>query len=322
MKFCFSILMTGIVVCPGMAARAEVVDRIRAIVNEAVITDQQVQRSVYRAIDMDLFRQRYRSQPDEEIKSKLNEFATDSLKKLVQDQLILHEYATAEAKIPEPIIEEEVQNEIRDQFGPDRVQLIKQLEQQGMTYEALRKQKRDGLIIYIMQKKFVPDPIISPHKIETYYTDHGNDYKVEDQVNLRMIVLKKDGPDDEKVKKRADEILANIKQGASFAEMAKTYSEGSQKAQEGLTGWEDISKVNEAFRDAIAKLKPGEHTDVVDTSTACFLLRVEDRRPTHLKPLSEVRDEIEKTLRTQEKTRLYERWIKRLEKKTLVESFN
>ena len=96
----------------------------------------------------------------------------------------------------------------------------------------------------------------------------------------------------------------------------------SQKAQEGLTGWEDISKVNEAFRDAIAKLKPGEHTDVVDTSTACFLLRVEDRRPTHLKPLSEVRDEIEKTLRTQEKTRLYEKWIKRLEKKTLVESFN
>src|SRR5579859_1264089 len=291
MKFCFSILMAGIVVCPGMAARAEVVDRIRAIVNEAVITDQQVQTSVYRAIDMDLFRQRYRSQPDEEIKSKLNEFATDSLKKLVQDQLILHEYATAEAKIPEPIIEEEIQNEIRDQYGPDRVQLNKELQQRGMTYEALRKQKRDTLIIFIMQRKFVPDPIISPHTIETYYQDHSNDYKVEDQVNLRMIVLKKDSPEDGNVKKRAEEILTNIKQGASFAEMAKTYSEGSQKSQEGLTGWEDISKVNEAFRDAIAKLKPGEHTDVVETPTACFLLRVEDRRPAHLKPLSEVRDE-------------------------------
>ncbi|HEX4645285.1 MAG TPA: peptidylprolyl isomerase, partial [Verrucomicrobiae bacterium] len=220
------------------------------------------------------------------------------------------------------IIEEEIQNEIRDRYGLDRVQLIKDLQRQGMTYEALRKQFRDFLIISIMQRKFVPEPIISPHKIETYYTDHGSDYKVEDQVNLRMIVLKKDGTDDELVKKRADEILSNIKQGASFAEMAKTYSEGSQKSQEGLTGWEDISKVNESFRDAITKLKPGEHTEVVDTPTACFLLRVEDRRPAHLKPLSEVRDEIEKTLRTQERTRLYDKWIKRLEKKTLVESFN
>ena len=321
MKLYFATLGAGITLFFAVAARAEVVDRIRAIVHDSVITDQQVEKDVFRSIDMDLVRQRYRENL-EGFKNKYNEFATDSLKRLVQDQLILHEYATADAKIPETIIEEEVQNEIRDKFGSDRVTLIKGLQQQGTTYEAYRKQLRDNLIIFIMQKKFVPEPIISPHKIETYYSDHGNDYKVEDQVNLRMIVLKKDGTDDEQVKKRADEILANIKQGASFSEMAKTYSEGSQKSSEGLTGWEDISKVNEAFRDAIAKLKPGEYTEMVETPTACFLLRVEDRRPAHLKPLSEVRDEIEKTLRTQERTRLYDKWIKRLEKKTLVESFN
>ena len=45
---------------------------------------------------------------------------------------------------------------------------------------------------------------------------------------------------------------------------------------------------------------------------------VEDFRPAHVKPVTEVRDEIEMLLRTQERNRLKEKWISRLKKKALV----
>ena len=61
--------------------------------------------------------------------------------------------------------------------------------------------------------------IISPRKIETYYQEHRDNYKLADQVKMRMIVLSKgEAPDG--VRKRGEEILSQLKGGASFAEMA------------------------------------------------------------------------------------------------------
>jgi hypothetical protein len=50
-------------------------------------------------------------------------------------------------------------------------------------------------------------------------------------------------------------------------------------------------------------------------------MMVEERRPEHVKPLSDVRDEIEKTLLAQESERLQKQWIERLKKKTFVRYF-
>jgi hypothetical protein len=48
---------------------------------------------------------------------------------------------------------------------------------------------------------------------------------------------------------------------------------------------------------------------------------VEQKRSTHVRPLSEVRDDIEATLRTQEQSRLEKQWIGGLKKKTFIRYF-
>ena len=48
---------------------------------------------------------------------------------------------------------------------------------------------------------------------------------------------------------------------------------------------------------------------------------VEDKRPDHVKPLTDVREQIEKDLLAQERTRLEKQWIDKLKKKTFVRSF-
>ena len=62
-------------------------------------------------------------------------------------------------------------------------------------------------------------------------------------------------------------------------------------------------------------------SDIIETPEACYLMLVEQKRPAHVKPLSEVRDDIEATLRTQEQSRLEKQWIGELKKKTFIRYF-
>jgi len=52
-----------------------------------------------------------------------------------------------------------------------------------------------------------------------------------------------------------------------------------------------------------------------------YLMYVEDRRPARTRPLMEVRDEIEKTLTSHERTRLHKKWIEKLKAKAFVRYF-
>ena len=65
---------------------------------------------------------------------------------------------------------------------------------------------------------------------------HQDDFKIEDQIKLRMIVLNKTSADDTNTVKLAREIQAKIKDGAAFAEMATVYSARLAAAVRAATG--------------------------------------------------------------------------------------
>ena len=152
-------------------------------------------------------------------------------------------------------------------------------------------------------------------KIITWRTT--DDFTVEDEIKLRMIVLNKTSADDTDTVKLAREIRAKIKAGAAFADMASIYSQDSQRSQGGDRGWVERSVLRQELADAAFALQPGQVSDVIDTPDTCYLMLVEQKRTAHVKPLDDVRDEIEKTLRAQEQARLEKQWIDRLEGKNL-----
>jgi parvulin-like peptidyl-prolyl isomerase len=163
--------------------------------------------------------------------------------------------------------------------------------------------------------------VISPFKVETYYLAHQDDFKMEDEIKLRMIVLNKSSADDTNTVKLADEILAKIKEGATFEEMASVYSQGSQQHQGGDWGWVERSVLRKDLADAAFALKPGQVSGVIETPESDYIMLVEDKRPAQVKPLGDVRDDIEKTLRAQEQARLEKQWIDGLKKKTFIRYF-
>jgi len=322
--FCI-LLVTGIIFASGIRGRTELVNGIAVIVNDAIVTYQDVEESA--ALEKDLLMRQYRTQPQIR-EEKISKVRQDATEQLVEHQLILHDFKTAGYNLPESIIDDAIQDRIRAKYG-DRITLTKTLQAQGITYETFRQQVREQFIIAALRSKNISQEIIiSPHKIEVYYVKHRDEYKVEEQVKLRMIVLNRASADDvEPTKKRAQEILAKLEEGVPFAEMASVNSEGSQRNQGGDWGW--VEKFNadgssvllkELFEVAFA-LKPGQHSGVIETPKACFLMLVEDKRAAHIKTLAEVRDEIEKNLLVQEQARLQKKWIDRLKNKSFVRYF-
>jgi parvulin-like peptidyl-prolyl isomerase len=299
--------------------QAQVVDGIAAIVNEAIITHDDVLNDVART--WDLLERTYSRQP-EILNQKKAETYKQSLEELVQRKLILHEFKTAGYILPESVIEDNINDRIREQFG-DRVKLTKSLQAQGITYETYRQQIRELFIVDAMRRKNINSGIIiSPYKIEHYYEIHQDEFKMEDQVKLRMIFLDKSKhPAGDKL---AKEINTKLDEGISFAEMATVYSDESQASQGGDRGWVERKKLRPEL-DAVAfSLKAGQRSDVIHVEAhdglpeGYYLMLVEEIHAAHIKPLDDVRDDIERKLTGTENNRLREKWISRLRAKSFV----
>ena len=119
----------------------------------------------------------------------------------------------------------------------------------------------------------------------------------------------------------AKEVLAKLKAGAAFTEMASIYSQGSQRNQGGDWGWVERSVLRKELVDTAFGLKAGELSDVIETAPAFFIMLVEDKRTSHYKPLAELRESIEETLLKEERERLQKQYVEKLRKKTFVRQF-
>src|ERR1044071_2622056 len=163
-------------------ARSEpvVINWIVARVNDAIITFQQVEG------EMDeperLLESQLRNQP-EVLRERTTQLRNDTVELLIERLLILDDFnSNPNYKVPESVIEDLIRRRIRDRFG-DRARMIKTLEQQGIKQETFRQRIKDEIIVSAMEFKNVGSVIVvSPYKIETYYDQHLDEMKVEDEV--------------------------------------------------------------------------------------------------------------------------------------------
>ena len=117
------------------------------------------------------------------------------------------------------------------------------------------------------QKNISSELIVSPHRVEVYYQAHRDEFKVQEEVKLRMIVLKCPGDNEAaRTEQLTEDILTKLKEGATFAEMATIHSEGSQRNQGGDLGWWELSRLNKGLADTAASLQAGQRSGVLSRS--------------------------------------------------------
>lgn len=310
------------ILCAGATtATAQQVDNgIRAIVNSRIITQYQVVMNAKPAEEL-VLRQFY-GRP--ELPQKLSEVYSNSLRQLIDREMIANDFEASGFKLPDPVVEDYVRSRMKEQFG-DRAEFIRTLKAEGKSFEKFKEEARTRIIVGALEEKNVGRAtIVSPLKLERYYEQRRGEFKVPDQIKLRMIVLdRSSAPTPEARRKLAEEIRGQILEGAAFAEMAGVYSTGSQRAQGGDWGWVDRAVLRRDLAEAAFALEIGTVSAILEADDGLYLFLVEDKRAEHYKPLSdpEVRAKLERELLLEERRRLQERYVRRLEEKTFVQTY-
>jgi len=299
------------------AQAADTVNGIAALVGDSLITFEQVQRLTARPVE--LFRAQYANQP-ELLRQRILDVQREAVERLVERRLILQEFDDMKINIPETIIADRVQEEIKSRYG-DRATLTRSLQEQGVTFETFRRDIREQFIEMVMRSRNVPrDILISPGRIEKYFRENEDKFRINDQVKLRMIVIEKSRNSVDAIR-LGREILAKLDDGADFGEMAAVYSDGSQAKEGGSWGWVDRKVLREDLAELAFKLPAGKRSDLIEKAEGVYIMQVEEARTAHVRPIEEVREEIEKALVTTEKNRLHKQWLDRLRKKSFVRFF-
>lgn len=292
----------------------EVLDGIAAVVNGDVITFSQVREVV--GTREKALRGAFTGN---ELVEKIKETRLAAVKELIDRQLILQEFKKNKLSIPDYVIEDRVQTIIREEFGGDRQAFTRTLEAQGYTLSRFKEIETEKVIVQAMRGRVVKsEAIISPHQIDDYYAKHRAEFSTPEQVKLRMIVIKKNGDNGVKM---AEEIRQKVADGGDFAKLAQMYSEDSTQESGGDWGWIDRKTLNENLTEIAFSLKPGSVSKVAEAGGNCYILFVEAKKPATVKPLSEMRDEIEKKLQQEERQRLQQKWIDGLRKKAYIKMF-
>ena len=324
-RFVLALLAAAAFVLPTRAAGTELLNGVAAIVNESVITFDDVNHFTRRAIK-GLENQLLPRGKTAEFDQRRQTVLRDGLEQLIERDLIIHEFKTAGYNLPESIIDDVVSARVKEEFG-DRLTLTKTLHERNQTYESFRRDERDAFVVSQMTIKNInQNLVISPKKIERFFSENQEKYRVGDRAKVRMILIDKSRHAVGEPKKIADEVLAKAKAGADFGKLADESSDDARRFKGGLRGdqgWVENkdSDLRKELRDFAFNANIGDLSPVIETDGAVFLLKVEAREQARVRPLTEVRDDVEATLKGVERERLRKKWINKLRSKAFVRYF-
>jgi parvulin-like peptidyl-prolyl isomerase len=304
-------------------------DGIAAIVNDKVITFSQVRKQV--EPNEAVLRETYQGP---ELVDRIKEARLSALRALIDRELIIQDFKSKKYAIPDSFIESRIRDIIRTQFDGDRIAFIRTLQANGVSEEQYKQQILEQIIVQAMRMKNVSEPvIISPYQIEKYYHDHIGQFFDPPQVKLRIIFLQKTSFKEKRAtvggqieeydpaKETATELLSKLQLGADFAELARTYSEGPKRMDGGDLGWVTKDSLRPEIAEAAFSMYPGQTSGVIETVDGYYIIRLEDKRKGKLKPLSELRSQIEGLLIQEQRQKLQQQWLNNLKAKAFIKMF-
>ena len=147
-------------------------------------------------------------------------------------------------------------------------------------------------------------PKVGDAEIQAYYNAHQADYKLPEQVKTRHILISvakgADAKADAAAKAKAEDLLKQIKGGASFADLAKKNSEDpGSKESGGELPMIATSSLDPAYGRAAMALNPGQTSDVVRSQFGYHIIQTEQKQAATTKSLADVKDEISGKLSAQ-----------------------
>ncbi|MEN9946482.1 MAG: hypothetical protein RLZZ293_868 [Pseudomonadota bacterium] len=167
------------------------------------------------------------------------------------------------------------------------------------AYQAKLNEVKPMIFAQIMQDKANAQPVTDA-QIKAKYEQLKSDAAKQQQFDVSHILVKD--------QKTADDIEAQLKKGAKFADLAKKYSvDPGSKANGGELGWSDGSNYVPEFTAAVKKLHKGEYTQTpVKSQFGYHIIKLNDVKMggNQLPAFDKIKDQIKQELQM-EKTRAF-----------------
>lgn len=153
--------------------------------------------------------------------------------------------------------------------------------------------------VEMSQKDLATTQSIDEETLKERYQERKASFTTPGQWKARHILIEVGANADElaAAEKKAQDLLAKIRAGDSFEELAKQFSDdiGSKK-QGGDLGWFGQGMMVKPFEDAVKALKVGEVSELVKSKFGFHIIKLEDTKPEVIRPFAEVRTQLEQEL--------------------------
>lgn len=206
-------------------------------------------------------------------------------------------------------------DDVQSQVKVTEPEVKNYFERHKSVYQAGNPEKRKVTYAVLPAAK-IPGAEVTDADVQRYYNDNQDKYRVPEQVKVSHILIKTIGPDnkpdpnlDAPAKAKAEALLKQIKAGANFADLAKKNSQdnagpdGGSAAKGGSLGWIQKGQMVAEFEKTSFELQKGQMSDLVKTQFGYHIIHVDDKQPGHVRPLAEVKPEIEQQLSAEKKQR-------------------
>lgn len=267
-------LLLGPHVFMSTQAKVAILDRVVAIVNEDIVLQSELDQrtaSIFSNI------QDSGTQPP-----ALDILQKQVLERLISERLQITMGLNAGVRISDSEIDQTIAR-LATSNNLNVQQYIDQVTMGGESISDLRDNIANELIIMQVQQGSVMRSIhVSAQELDNFLNSEEGKLMTSPDVNLGQILISEpstataDGINASREK--LNTIIAQIKQGVDFKQLAIAHSDDQSALEGGDLGWRKQAQLPSLFIEAIEDLKPGEISKPIRSGAGLHVLKLYDRR--------------------------------------------
>ena len=275
----------------------------------AVVDGQEIAKTDYDALIAQA-KKSYKNQKRDFPKAGSQEFRTlknQAVQFLVQREQFEQEAENLDVNVTDKQVDARFKQILKQYFGGDMKKFNSQLKAQGLKEEQVRKDLRSQIVSEKIFAQVTKDVKVTDKQIEDYYNKNKAQYSRPESRDVRHILVKS--------KAKANQLEAQLKAGASFAVLAKKFSEDTGSKADG--GKLTISKGQTVapFDKVAFELKKNAISKPVKTEFGYHIIQaLSDTKPATVTPLKEVKESIRQQLAQTKKNEAMTKWVDELKK--------
>lgn len=259
----------GLISAAGGPAAAQGVQRIAAIVNDEVISRYDLEQRLRLLLSTSPTR------PTPEIMRRMQ---AQVLQSLIEERLQLQEASRLNIGVDDSEIQDAIRY-IENQNGMAEGGLPEKLRQGGTNLDALVAQLEAQIAwSKVVGQRIRPRVSVGQEEVETVLAriranaGRGENLVSEIFLSAEGVVQK------EEIRRSAVELVAQLRRGAPFSDVARQISQGLSAPQGGDRGWVEAGELAPELDAVLAKLNVGQISDPVEIVDGFYILHLRERR--------------------------------------------